>query len=485
MPRPLDELRRIRLKKLEALNKAGVNPFPSKFERRQPVSEVRAAKLGSKVRTAGRIVAWRTHGGIIFADLVDASGKIQILFQQNKLPAASYQLLALLDIGDFIGVVGELFRTEAGELTVSVKSYQLLTKSLRPIPAKSGLANIEERYRQRYVDLLVNPEVRRVFETRTKIVDALRSYLTRHGALEVETPILQPLYGGASARPFVTHHRALDADFYLRISDELYLKRLIVGGLEFVFEFGKDFRNEGIDRQHNPEFTMLEFYWAWKDYQDLMKFTQEMIAQVVKEVIGESKVIYGGEVIDFAPPWKKTTFREAVLKESGLDIKKFGTEEGLRAEIKRRKIRLDLEGVAGYGALLDAFYKQLVREKIGGPLIIYDWPVEMVPLAKRKAADPTLAESFQTLVKGMELLLAYSELNDPLDQRARWEEEMKLARKGLAEHQVLDEDYIRALEYGMPPTAGWGMGVDRFTAILTDQHSIKDTILFPTLRPEK
>ncbi|MDP1710810.1 MAG: amino acid--tRNA ligase-related protein, partial [candidate division WWE3 bacterium] len=334
-----------------------------------------------------------------------------------------------------------------------------------------------------YVDLLVNPEVRQVFETRTKIINALRAYLNKHGAFEVETPILQSLYGGATARPFITHHNALDADFYLRISDELYLKRLIVGGFEFVYEFGKDFRNEGIDRAHNPEFTMLEFYWAWKDYQDLMQFTQEMISQVVKEVTGGYKVTHEKDVIDFTPPWKKMTFREAVLEQSGLDIEKFDTEEKLRAEVKKRKIALDLTGVVGYGALLDAFYKQCVRPKIVGLTILYDWPVEMVPLAKRKAGNPKLAESFQPLVKGMELLLAYSELNDPLDQRKRWEEEMKLARKGLEEHQVLDEDYIRALEYGMPPTAGWGLGIDRLVAILTGQHSLKDTILFPTLRP--
>ncbi len=482
---PLDELRRVRLEKLKALKKAGIDPFPSKFERKLSIARVREAKLGSQVQTAGRITAWRSHGGLVFADIFAENSKIQVLFREDQLAKKDWETLSLLDIGDFLGVWGEFFKTETGELTIRASGYSLLTKSLRPFPSKSGLNNVEERYRQRYVDLLVNYEVRQVFETRTKIINALRSYLVKNGAFEVETPILQPLYGGASARPFVTHHNALNADFYLRISDELYLKRLIVGGFDFVFEFGKDFRNEGIDRQHNPEFTMLEFYWAWKDYQDLMQFTQEMISYVVKEVIGGLKVIYEGDVIDFTTPWKRVTFREAVLKESNLDVGKFDTEEKLVKEIKKRKIPLDLKGVAGYGAVLDAFYKQLVRPNILGPLIIYDWPVEMVPLAKRKASNPKLVESFQPLVKGMELLLAYSELNDPLDQRARWEEEMKLARKGLEEHQVLDEDYIRALEYGMPPTAGWGMGIDRFAAILTDQHSIKDTILFPTLRPEK
>ncbi len=485
MPRPLDELRRIRLEKLEKLKKLGVNPFPGKVERKQTIAQVRQSKLGTGAQTVGRLCAWRSHGGLIFADLADAEEKIQLVFREDGLPKRDWELLSLLDIGDFLGVEGELFRTKTGELTIKVSKLGLLTKSLRPLPTKSGFKDVEERYRQRYVDLLVNPEVRKVFETRTKIINTLRAYLNKHGAFEVETPILQSLYGGATARPFITHHNALDADFYLRISDELYLKRLIVGGFEFVYEFGKDFRNEGIDRAHNPEFTMLEFYWAWKDYQDLMQFTQEMISQVVKEVTGGYKVTHEKDVIDFTPPWKKMTFREAVLEQSGLDIEKFDTEEKLRAEVKKRKIALDLTGVVGYGALLDAFYKQSVRPKIVGLTILYDWPVEMVPLAKRKADNPKLAESFQPLVKGMELLLAYSELNDPLDQRKRWEEEMKLARKGLEEYQVLDEDYIRALEYGMPPTAGWGLGIDRLVAILTGQHSLKDTILFPTLRPEK
>ena len=489
MPEPLENLRRVRIEKLEKIRKLGIEPFPArwgKLESRIKNQELRTRELGEKIAAAGRLMGWREHGKIIFADLVDESGRTQLVFKEDRLLPIACRLMPLLDIGDFIGIEGKLFKTDAGELSIEVKDLTLLAKSLRPLPEKhEGLKDIETRYRQRYLDLLVNPEVKEVFRIRTKIIDELRNYLNKHGGFEVETPVLQPVYGGATARPFITHHNALDCDLYLRISDELYLKRLIVGGFKFVYEFGKDFRNEGISPQHNPEFTMLEFYWAWKDYNDLMQFTEEMLSHVIKKVTGKYTVEYHEDTLDFSPPWERKTFAEAVLTGSGLDITKVDTEVELRDEIKKRKINIDLKGVVGYGALLDAFYKQLVRPKIIGPLFLYDWPVEMVPLAKRKAVNPRTVESFQPIVKGMELLLSYSELNDPLDQRKRWEEEMNLARKGLEEYQVVDEDYLRALEYGMPPTAGWGMGIDRFTAIVTNQPSLKDVILFPTLRPEK
>ena len=392
----------------------------------------------------------------------------------------------LLDIGDFIEVQGKVFQTEAGEISILVDDFQLLTKSLRPLPSQwHGLKDVEERYRQRYVDLLVNPQVRHIFEIRTQVVNELRDYLNQYGGMEVETPILQPLYGGATARPFITHHQALKSDFYLRISNELYLKRLIAGGFEFVYEFSKDFRNEGIDWQHNPEFTQLEFYWAWKNYQDLMEFTEKMLSKIIKKVTGKETIKIRGKEVSFKPPWERKTFREALLESTGIDIDKVNNEEKLKQEIKKRKLKLDLKGVVGYGALLDLFYKQFVRPDLVGPVFLYDWPVEMVPLAKRKADQPDYVESFQPLVMGTEILLAYSELNDPLDQRKRWEEEMKLAKKGLEEHQVLDEDYLRALEYGLPPLAGWGMGIDRFVMLITGVSNLKETILFPTLRPEK
>lgn len=482
---PLDELRRFRLEKLEALKKAGVDPFPSKFERKQSIAEVREAKLGAKVQTAGRIMAWRAHGGIVFADLIDASAKVQISFKEDELSKNSWKLLELLDIGDFMGVAGELFKTGAGELTISVKDYQLLAKSLRPLPAKSGLTDVEERYRQRYVDLLVNPEVRAVFEIRTKVVSSLRAFMDRNGFLEVETPVLQPVYGGASARPFVTHHAALDEDFYLRISDELYLKRLIVGGMEKVYEIGHDFRNEGIDRSHNPEFTMLEFYWAYADYEKLMKFTEEMFVSLLKDIHGSLKLEYQGRQLDFKPPWKRITYRQSILEATGIDIDKTDSEEKLQDAIKEHGITLEERRPVGYGAVLDALYKQTTRPGLEGPLFLTERPAEFVSLAKRLPADPRKTASFQLLVVGEELINAYNELNDPIDQAERWRESEKLGKKGKAEHEAFDEDYIRALEYGMPPTAGWGLGIDRLTAVLANQPSLKDTILFPTLRPER
>jgi lysyl-tRNA synthetase class 2 len=335
------------------------------------------------------------------------------------------------------------------------------------------------------VDLLVNPQVRNVFETRTKIVSALRSFMDKNGFMEVETPVLQPVYGGASARPFVTHHEALDRDFYLRISDELYLKRLIVGGFERVYEIGHDFRNEGIDRAHNPEFTMLEFYWAYADYERLMSFTEEMFVSLLKEVRGSTGIEYQGRRFDFKPPWKRLTYRQAILKATGIDINQADSEDTLMRAIKDHKIGLEERNPVGYGAVLDALYKQTTRPGLEGPLFLTERPAEFVSLAKRLPADPHKTASFQLLVAGEELLNAYNELNDPIDQAERWQESEKLGKKGKAEHEAFDEDYIRALEYGMPPTAGWGLGIDRLTAVLTNQPSLKDTILFPTLRPER
>lgn len=485
MAKPLEELKKIRLQKLEKIKKLGINPYSARCQRKQTIA--RALKMMvKKVAIAGRIMAARGHGGIQFFDLQDESSKIQLVFKKEKISSSHSKLLLLLDIGDFLDVQGKVFKTDAGEISVLVEDFHLLTKSLRPLPSKwYGLKDVEERYRQRYLDLILNPQVRKTFEIRTEVINKLREYLNKHGGFEVETPILQPIYGGATARPFITHHNVLDNDFYLRISDELYLKRLIAGGFEFVYEFGKDFRNEGIDWQHNPEFTMLEFYWAWKDYRDLMKFTEKMLSSIIKSVTGKYELQYGDEVIDFAPPWQRMTFREAIMNNVGIDIDKVKTEAKLKAEIKKREMKFDLKGVVGYGALLDVFYKRFVRPNIVGPLFLYDWPVEMIPLAKRCPDNPRYVESFQPLVKGTELLLAYSELNDPLDQRQRWEEETKLARRGLGEHQVIDEDYLRALEYGLPPLAGWGMGIDRFVMLITNSSSLKEVILFPTLRPEK
>lgn len=479
----LDQILKDRLKKLENLKSQKINPYPAKVERGHVISHAREM-LNEKVTVVGRLRSLRPHGKITFADLEDQSGKMQLFFSQSEL--ADFDFLNNLDLGDFIQASGEVFKTQAGEISVKVEEFKLLTKSLRPLPSNfHGLEDIEERYRQRYVDLIVNPEVRKTFDTRHKVIRFIRRFMEDKGFIEVETPTLQTIYGGATAKPFKTHHNALDIDLYLRISDELYLKRLIVGGFEKIFEICKDFRNEGIDRQHNPEFTMMEFYWAYANYEDLMKLTEEMVSLVVKEVHSSFEFEFEKEKLDFKTPFKRMTFNELVKEYSEIDLDQVTTEEELLKATKEKNIKLDLKGVVGYGALADTLYKQVARPNVKQPLFLTDYPYEMKPLSKRKESDPKKSASFQLLVMGYELVNAYNELNDPEEQRQRWEEEMKLGEKGLNEFQIIDEDYIRALEYGMPPTAGFGMGIDRLVSILTNKHTIKDVILFPTLRPEK
>ena len=481
----LQDLQKERLKKLKNIQRLGVNPYPSKSQRKHSISIARKM-MGKKVVVAGRIRSLRPHGKITFADLEDVSGKIQLFFSQAELAGEKYEFLTNFDIGDFIESSGEVFKTQAGEITVRVSDFKLLTKSLRPLPsAWYGLEDVEERYRQRYVDLIINPEVRKVFEIRHEAIRLIRKFMEDKGFVEVETPTLQPIYGGATAKPFTTHHNALDARLYLRIADELYLKRLIVGGFEKVFEICKDFRNEGIDRQHNPEFTMIEFYWAYADYNDLIIFTEEFVSLIVRKIKGGYVFDYEGVKLNFKPPFKRLSFRELIKETCKIDLKVTDTEEKLLDEIKHKKIKLDLEGVVGYGPLCDELYKKVARLTIKQPTHILDYPAAMRPLAKRKEEDPSISESLQLLCMSFELTNAYSELNDPTLQKKTWQEEMKLAKAGLEEHQVLDVDYIRALEYGMPPVAGWGMGIDRLVSLLTNQHAIKDVILFPTLRPER
>ncbi len=486
MAEPSSELQKIRRQKLEAIRALGFDPFTGTMPPgREEIASVLTKSLEDTVSVSGRIRAQRSHGQIVFADLEDRSGRIQILITGKELTAPEQGLVALLDLGDFIGVMGKLVKTQTGQLTVRVTSLTILTKSLRMLPSSwHGLKDTEERYRRRYLDLIFNPAVVKIAKQRSQIVDFLRSYLKKEGFLEVETPILQPLYGGASARPFLTHHHALDADLYLRISDELYLKRLIVGGLDKVFEIGHDFRNEGIDREHNPEFTVLEFYWAYRDYRFLMAFTEELLSSLVKEVTGDYKVTYQGREYNFKPPWPRLTFRDLILKDTGIDLDEVTDEPALLKAVNSRGLKLELDGVAGFGPVLDTLYKKFSRPRLDGPVFLINHPSSMRPLAKKLPENPKEVASFQLLVAGTEWLNAYNELNDPEDQRGRWEEEKRLAKKGLAEHQVLDEDYIEALEYGMPPTAGWGLGIDRVTAFLTDSHSLKETILFPTLKPE-
>jgi len=487
----IDEIRKNRLKKLKAIKKAGFNPYPAKTKRTHTIDEIvsnfsKFQKAKKKLVLAGRIRLIRGHGKSLFLHFEDGSGKIQAYLKQDILGEKKYKFfLDNFDIGDFIEIKGFLFKTKTKEKTIQVQDYKILAKSLSPLPEKwHGLKDIEERYRKRYLDLIMNPKVRQVFEKRSKILRLLREYLDKNGFLEVETAVLQPIYGGASARPFITHLDALDIDMYLRISDELYLKRLIVGGIDKVYEVSKDFRNEGIDKQHNPEFTQIEFYWAYADYQDLMKFTEKMLCSIIKQVCGKLKIEFEKYKLDFTPPWKRITYRDLIFKYTKIDIDKIKIEKDLKKNIRSKKLKLNLAGVVGYGPILDALYKQYCRPKIIQPCFLIDHPAELMPLAKRKQDDPSKIESIQLLVVGYEMLKAYSELNDPKDQKERWLEHEGLAKKGLKEHEVLDKDYIEALEYGMPPTAGWGMGIDRFTAILTNQHSLRDVILFPFMKPK-
>lgn len=480
----IDDLRKVRIDKLAALKKKGLDPYPADVERKQTI-KVALAMKGKEVAVVGRVMGVRGHGKIVFLDLVDATGKMQVVIKNDLLEKESSKLIDYLDIGDFLGTQGSVDVTQAGETSVFAKTIRIISKAVRPLPDQwHGLKDVEERYRQRYVDLVVNPGVRDIFVTRTKVIQFLRKFLDRDGFLEVETPVLQPIYGGASAKPFVTHHNALDSDLYLRISDELYLKRLIVAGFEQVYEISKDFRNEGIDRQHNPEFTMLEFYWAYANYDKLMRYTETMLSELVKEVKGSIKLTYQGVDLDFTPPWPRKTYRDVVLEFTGIDINNCDTEDKLLAAIKEKHIQLDLTGVVGYGALLDTLYKSTARPHLTGPMYLTDRPTAFVALAKRLPDDPKKTASFQLLIAGKEVLNAYNELNDPADQEARWLESEGLGEKGQDEHEVVDRDYIRALEYGMPPTAGWGMGIDRLVSIFTDQASLKEVILFPTLRPE-
>jgi len=481
----MSDLTDFRLQKLTALKKLKLDPYPQpNLEKRDLCRDI-INEIDKTVTVAGRLMLLRGHGKILFADLVDKTGKIQLFFEQNTL-GAKMELVKLLDLGDIISATGIVFKTQAGEITIRVSEFQILAKNLRPLPEKfHGLTDVEERYRQRYVDLIVNPDSREVFLARSKILTELRHFLDKNGFLEVETPVLQPVYGGASAKPFVTRHNELREDMYLRIADELYLKRLIVGGLEKVYEISKDFRNESVSRFHNPEFTQAEFYWAYVDYDVLMKFTEKLIINLVKTVKKSNQVTFQGKTLNFTSPFPRLTFRDAVLEHTGIDIDEIKSESDFINALEIRHLKLEITGLIGLGALYDALYKEYVRPKLIGPLFLTDYPAEMIALAKRKADNPSKIASFQLLACGTELLKAYNELNDPQDQRDRWLQEEALSKRGLESAMSVDEDYIRALEYGMPPTAGWGMGLDRLTQFLTDSPTIKDVILFPSMKSEE
>ncbi|HEY0671060.1 MAG TPA: lysine--tRNA ligase [Longimicrobiales bacterium] len=492
-----------RIRKLEQLRERGVEPFAYSYHVTHDSESARAllpedrAEDATPVRIAGRLVSIRGHGKTCFAHLADRAGKIQLYFRKDELGEAAFGVLNLLDIGDWIGVAGTMMRTKTGEVTVRVSGLEVLAKAIRPLPfgkeevdestgeriVHSGFADLEQRYRQRYADLAVNPEVREVFYTRTRVITTLRQFLDARGYVEVETPVLQPLYGGASARPFVTHHNALDMRLYLRIADELYLKRLIVGGLERVYEISKDFRNEGIDRTHNPEFTMLEFYEAFADYHDMMSLVEEMLVSVVKTVgDGALERPLEGRTIDFSPPFARLSFLESIRRHAGFDAAA-ESDEQLRARV--RKLGVPDSDKMGRGKLLDELFSAFVEPKLWDPVFIVDYPRELSPLAKPKRGDAALVERFELMIAGREIANCFSELNDPIDQRERFLAQVRLREAGDEEAQSYDEDYVRALEYGMPPTGGVGIGIDRLIMLLTDQSSIRDVILFPTLRPEE
>jgi lysyl-tRNA synthetase, class II len=489
-----------RREKRAELEQLGVAPFGYRFDRTHTAAQALAAyddsmgDHGPEVRVAGRISAWRSQGKTSFAHLEDGSGKIQIYFRRDQL-GDRYDVLKLLDLDDHLGVQGRLFRTKMGEITVRAEQFELLAKSLRPLPrgksyvrddgspADTALADTELRYRQRYADLAVHPEVREIFRVRAKAIAYLRRFLDDRGFLEVETPILQPLYGGAAARPFVTHHNALDMSLYLRIADELYLKRLLVGGLERVYEIGHDFRNEGMDRTHNPEFTMLEFYQAYADYRDMMNMVEAMIAGVVEHCCGSLQLERGGVTLDFTPPWPRVRFVDGVRERAGLDVRT-ASEAELRAALVRAGVAADEAEKYSGGKLVDEVFKVYLEPELVQPTFVVDYPRTLSPLARLHRDDTSLTERFELFVQGHELANAFSELNDPDDQRARFEDQGRQREAGDEEAQLYDADYVRALEYGMPPAGGVGIGVDRLAMLLTNQPSIRDVILFPAMRPE-
>ena len=486
--------------KRDAIAALGIAPFAYGYARSHTAAEALAAYAdgmgddGPEVAVAGRIGAWRSQGKTAFLHLEDSSGRIQAYLRRDALEAA-WELVQLLDLDDHVGVRGKLFRTRTGEVTVRASEITLLAKSLRPLPRGKiqvgdegaqtfgGLQDPEVRYRQRYADLAVHPDVREVFRLRARAVRWLRHFLDSRNFLEVETPVLQPVYGGAAARPFVTRHHALDMQLYLRIADELYLKRLLVGGLERVYEIGHDFRNEGMDRTHNPEFTMLELYEAYSDYQGMMELTETMVTGLVRECCGSARIDRDGVTLDFTPPFARVPFVEGVGERSGVDVRS-ATPEAMRQALTGAGISRDEVASWSGGKLQDEMFKAFLEPYLIQPTFVVDYPLALSPLAKVHRRDAALAERFELFVGGRELANAFSELNDPDDQRARFEDQARQRAAGDEETQPLDDDYIRALEYGMPPAGGMGMGIDRVLMLLTGLPSIRDVILFPAMRPE-
>lgn len=501
----LQQIARQRLEKLERIRQQGVNPYPHFYHRSHTIDE--AINLFKNVEAshqtipnpelslAGRVTAIRFMGKLAFFDIRDGSGKIQLYFSYDRLGNEKYEFLHNIDIGDIIGATGKLFRTRTGEITLEVTEFLILSKSLLPLPEKwHGLVDVEKRYRQRYLDLISNEEAKPVFQLRSRIISAIRLFLDRRGFTEVETPVLQPVAGGALARRFKTHHHALNEDLYLRIALELYLKRLIIGGFDKVYEIGRVFRNEGISTRHNPEFTMLELYQAYADYNDMMKLTEDMVYYIARKIIGKVKIKFNNELIDLTLPWQRLSLREAIKERCGIDFMDYPDATSLRKRMEQ--LGMEVDPSKDKGRLVDELISTFVEPSLIQPTFILDYPVEMSPLAKRKRDDDRLVERFELFIGGIEIANAFTELNDPLEQRDRFHQQIVMqsteAIKGTdyeePEIEVIDEDFLQALEYGMPPTGGLGVGIDRLTMLMTDKPSIREVILFPQLKskqPEK
>ena len=500
MKRALSEQEIVRRKSLQQLNDLGVEPYPAEiFEVNTTSKKIKENyKEGDnlEVLLAGRLMSRRIMGKASFAEIQDSEGKIQVYVNRDEICEGEDKTMynsvfkKLLDIGDIIGIKGNVFVTKVGEITVKAKEVKVLTKSLRPLPLPKvdsqgtehdSFTDAEKRYRQRYLDLVVNPEVKEVFIKRTQLTNSMRSYLNNKGYLEVETPILQPLYGGAAARPFKTYHNTLDMDLYLRIANELYLKRLIVGGFDGVYEFSKDFRNEGMSRFHNPEFTQMELYVAYKDYSWMMDLVEEMVEKVALDLHGKTEVISGEDIINFKRPWKRYTMYEAIAHFTGIDISQMDESNIVKTA---KKLGVEIDKSMGRGKLIDEIFGEKCESKLIQPTFITDYPIEMSPLAKKHRNKQGLAERFEGFCNGKEICNAFSELNDPIDQRARFEEQLELGNKGDDEAMILDEDFLTAIEHGMPPTAGLGIGIDRLSMIMTNSESIQDVLFFPQMKPK-
>ena len=495
-----EHIEQSRLEKLQRLIERGINPYPHKFHRthtnieaQEYYNELAASESRpepAQISLAGRITAQRFMGKAAFFDIRDGSGKMQLFMRKDTLGNEKYEILHEIDLGDFIGATGFLFRTRAGEITLEVVEYVILAKSLLPLPEKwHGLQDVEKRYRQKYLDLIANEDIKRLFITRSRIISAIRDYMYKREFIEVETPILQPMYGGALARPFVTHHHALDQDLYLRVALELYLKRLIIGGFDKVFEIGRAFRNEGISTKHNPEFTMMESYEAYADYYDVMKMTEELVSSVARQVLGTTSISFAGDTINLEPPWQRLPLRQTLIDKCGIDFMEYPDASSLRSRME--KMGMEVDPLKDRGRLIDELLSTYVEPDLKQPTFLLDYPLEMSPLAKRHRGNPALVERFEAFICSMEVANAFSELNDPREQRQRFAQqremhaaEIERARTAgeLPEVEMIDEDFLTAMEYGMPPTGGLGIGIDRLIMLLTDKQSIREVILFPQLK---